>query len=403
MRSRLSRLCIVVLVILIGGITLTHGEGRRVMLPGPTDGPGGSALTLKEMLGESLFMDAFLSSPDGQSCASCHLASAGFADPDWQVAVSEGAAVGLFGSRNTPGIAYCGQTPAFHYDEERDVYVGGLFRDGRATDLVSQAARPFLNPLEMNNPTLRAVVQEVRTAPYAGLFDQVYGVSDWDDSEQMFNRIVDAVVAYERSAAMNRYDSKYDYYLRGEGDELSALEQLGLALFEGKGQCAVCHPSSPGPYDRPPLFTDYTYHDLGVPPNPDNPFYGMPMRLNYAGDRFVDLGLGAVIGDPAELGKFKVPSLRNVALTAPYMHNGLLATLGEAIEFLTVGAGADHLQAALRLESRSGRGAMQRSESGRRYPVPDPPTAGGGSPGLTEEEIDALTAFLLTLTDGYQP
>ncbi|HET6278808.1 MAG TPA: cytochrome c peroxidase, partial [Candidatus Polarisedimenticolia bacterium] len=357
------------------------------------------------MLGKALFTDTSLSTPDGQSCASCHFAPAGFADPDWQIAVSAGATAGRYGSRNAPSIAYCRETPALHFDPDRGGYVGGLYRDGRMPNLGRQAIQPFFNPLEMNNSSRRAVVREIQQSHYASLFERVYGSNDWRDAERIFDLMIDALVAYERSAELNRFDSKFDHFMRGEGTALSAKEQWGLELFEGEAGCTACHPSSPGPAGQPPLFTDYTYHDLAVPRNPANPFYALPAPYNHAGQHFVDLGLGAVIGDPAELGKFKVPTLRNVAATAPYMHNGVFATLRETIEFLAAADGPLHPPSEFGLVSRAGQGSTYRLESGRRYIEPGLP--GGGSPppespGLSPAEIDALHAFLLTLTDGYQ-
>jgi cytochrome c peroxidase len=402
MRRKDLILCITALAFLAGGWSGAPAAGRRTLPPGSGGGPSGPAQTPKEALGEALFKDPSLSTPDGQSCASCHLASSGFADPDWQVPVSEGTVPGRYGNRNAPAIAYCASVPTFHLDPGRGVYVGGLFRDGRAPDLAAQAARPFLNPLEMNNPSVRAVVLEVRDGRYADLFEQVYGFTEWNDVEGVFDRIVDAIVAFERSPALNRFDSKFDHYLRGEVALLSAVERRGLELFEGTAGCAACHPSRPDGDGRPPLFTDFTYHNLGVPRNPDNPFYGMPAPFNHAGDSFVDLGLGSVIGDPAKLGAIKVPTMRNVAATAPYMHNGAFATLREAIAFL--GDGAERGDAEFVPEARPQGMAFREAANRPRFQVPPPSEpGGGGGPRLSEEEVDALHAFLLTLTDGYQP
>ena len=127
---------------------------------------------------------------------------------------------------------------------------------------------------------------------------------------------------------------KYDHWLRGE-TELSEQELRGLKLFEAedKGNCAACHPSRPAADGSPPLFTDFTYDNLGVPRNPENPFYSLPSDLNPDGFAFVDLGLGKTVNDPAQNGKFRVPTLRNVAVTAPYMHNGVFKTLFNVVAF----------------------------------------------------------------------
>jgi cytochrome c peroxidase len=125
--------------------------------------------------------------------------------------------------------------------------------------------------------------------------------------------------AYERSAEVNPLSSKYDAYLKGQAT-LSAQEADGLELFEGKAMCAACHPSRPGPGGEPPLFTDFTYDNLGVPKNPMNPFYSAPRSINPDGVAWVDPGLAGFLASAGypedvwmpELGKQKVPTLRNV-------------------------------------------------------------------------------------------
>ena len=128
-----------------------------------------------------------------------------------------------------------------------------------------------------------------------------------------------AVSAYERSREVSPFSSKYDAYLAGEA-KLTKLEEAGRELYEGKGKCALCHPSQPGPNGEPPLFTDFTFDNLGVPKNLLNPFYWMPPEFNPDGTDFIDEGLGGFLksaGKDAgvyelELGKQKVPTLRNV-------------------------------------------------------------------------------------------
>jgi len=116
-------------------------------------------------------------------------------------------------------------------------------------------------------------------------------------------------------------------------------EQQGLEIFEAenKGNCAACHPSQPGENGQPPLFTDFSYDNLGIAKNSDNPFLNQDIAFNPDGEGFVDIGLGATVQDSAENGKFRVPTLRNVALTAPYTHNGLFTTLKEVVEFIIRG------------------------------------------------------------------
>jgi hypothetical protein len=175
----------------------------------------------------------------------------------------------------------------------------------------------------------------------------------------------------------------YDAYLAGEA-ELTELEAFGLELYEGKAMCNACHPSEVGPAGEKPLFTDFSYDNLGVPGNPANPFLYLDEEFNPDGVNFVDLGLGGFLGDPAEMGKHKVPTLRNIALTAPYMHNGFFTNLRDVVDFYN-----------------------SRDVPTRMWPAPEVAenvnTDELGNLGLTDEEVDAVAAFMLTLTDGWMP
>ena len=192
-----------------------------------------------------------------------------------------------------------------------------------------------------------------------------------------------AIEAYEKTAEVSPFSSKYDHFLRGDV-ELSAQEMHGLTLFEAeeKGNCAACHPSQPGDDGSPPLFTDFTYDNLGTPRNPENPFYIVPKELNPDGLDFVDLGLGAILDDSSENGKFRVPTLRNVAVTGPYMHNGVFKTMFEVLAFYNTRDIIDWPNPEVRAN-------VNREEL--------------GNLGLTNEELEDLVAFLRTLTDGWNP
>lgn len=339
----------------------------------------GVELTPKEQLGKLLFNDTNLSNPTGQSCASCHHPVAGFADASKMHPVSDGAANKRVGKRNAPTVAYCSQGPAFHYDAFSGEYVGGLFWDGRASNLLEQVEGPLLGRLEMNNPNGKHVVLSVLKSSYANMFRQVYGSRSLDDAQTAFGLIADAIVAYENSKELNAFTSKFDQYLDGKV-QLNRREALGLSVFEGKGGCSGCHPSAVGPDGSPPLFTDHTYENVGMPANPENPFYHMPRSYNKAGAAWVDLGLGGVLDLSEHNGKMKVPTLRNVALTAPYGHNGSFQTLPEMVAFA----------------ANRNVGDFPPPEVTENVNVTD-----FGNAGLTDEEIDAVVAFLGTLTDGY--
>jgi cytochrome c peroxidase len=193
--------------------------------------------------------------------------------------------------------------------------------------------------------------------------------------------MADAIEAYEKTSEFSPFNSKYDHWLRGE-TELTEQELRGLKLFEAedKGNCAACHPSRLAADGSPPLFTDFTYDNLGVPRNPENPFYSLPSDLNPDGFAFVDFGLGETVNDPAQNGKFRVPSLRNVAITAPYMHNGVFKTLFNVVAFYNTRDVAE-------------------------WPAPEVLENVNmeemGNLGLTNQELEDLVAFLRTLTDGW--
>ena len=342
----------------------------------------GYDLELLTQLGRLLYFDTNLSTPPGQSCASCHTPEAGFADPDQSLPVSDGAIVVRFGNRNAPTAAYAAFSPQFHFDEEEGLYVGGQFWDGRATDLIAQAKGPFLNPVEMNNPSESIVVKKVRRSDYAQLFEMVFGPNAFDDEMQAYHDIAVAIAAFESSPEVNTFSSKYDAFLAGEA-ELTAQEAFGLELYEGKALCNACHPNELGMGGESPLFTDFTYDNLGVPKNWDNPFLTLAPLFNPDGMDFVDPGLAGFVGDPAELGKHKVPTLRNIALTAPYMHNGFFTELRDVVDFYS---------------SRDVDPMWPAPEVAENVNVDEL-----GNLGLTEDEIDAVTAFLMTLTDGWQP
>lgn len=338
----------------------------------------------KIALGKQLFFDPKLSKPAGRSCASCHSPSAGFADPDQRLPVSRGAHHDRFANRNTPTITYAAYTPARHYDAEEGVWVGGFFMDGRAQSLEAQLLEPMRSPLEMNMVDDAELLEQLQSASYASELSKLYGAEVLENAELALEALANAIASYERSAELSPFSSKYDAYLAGK-TQLSAAEQRGLELFEAedKGNCAACHPSRPTDDGSPALFTDFTYDNLGVPANPNNPFLDLAAEFNPAGRSFVDLGLGAELQDPKEYGKFKVPTLRNIALTAPYMHNGVFETLKEATEFYN-SRDTDSRWAAPEVAANVNSDEL-------------------GDLGLTDAEIDDLVSFMQTLSDGYEP
>jgi len=372
--------------------------------------PALAQLTPIEQVGKNLLFDSQLSTPPGQSCAACHSPDTGFTGPDEAInagpTVYAGAVHTRFGNRKPPTTAYGGDSPVLHYDDVEGLWIGGMFWDGRATGwtlgdpLAEQAMGPFLNPLEQNNPQMRLVVSRVAKSGYAALFEQAWGPGSLDfkkDAYGSYERIARSIAAYERSSEVNPYTSKYDYYLKGEAT-LTEQEARGLVLFEGKAMCSACHISQPGPTGNPPLFTDFTYDNVGMPKNPMNPFYSAPPSVNPDGANWVDPGLGGFLmqaGYPsdvylAEWGKQKVPTLRNVdqrpypGFVKAFGHNGFFKSLEEIVRFYNT-----------------------RDVPGAGWPPPEVTmnvnTDELGNLGLRAEEEADLVAFMKTLTDGYTP
>lgn len=338
----------------------------------------------KQALGKFIFFDKTLSQPSGQACATCHQPSQAFANSN--ISVSPGADGVRFGNRNAPSIAYASYTVDWHYNSEDETWMGGFFLDGRASTMLEQAKAPFLNPLEMGNHSAQAIIDKILAGQYRQVFENVYGRDIWQDPTKAFDAVADALVVYQSSDDFApRFSSKYDAYLQGK-TPLTAQEKQGLELYEAqdKGNCAACHPSQPGENGQRPVFTDFSYDNLGVPKNQKLPFYQMAKMYNKLGTDYVDKGLAdnAHIKNPAaQRGKFKVPSLRNIALTAPYMHNGVFSTLQQSIEFYNTRD----------LDDKWGQPEV--SDNVNKDEL--------GDLKLSAQEIKDLVVFLETLSDGF--
>jgi len=330
-----------------GGSSDSTGSGS--MPPANPDG-----LSAAAGLGKKIFADTALSASGTQSCGSCHVAAFAFtadrtaAGPDHgSVVPLGGATMDLPGFRDTPSLAYLSYSPDFFFDNEGGPN-GGFFRDGRAGTLADQAIAPFTTHFEMANTDAAAVIAKLRARPYFADFIALYGAAVLDDADTALKRVGAAIASYETEASeFHPFTSKYDAFQDGQA-ELSAQELRGLALFNdpSKGNCAGCHPSTSADGGTPPLFTDFSYDNLGVPRNPHilandpgtapdyTPANGID-GLHF----YYDLGICGPFRDDGGLntsalcGAFKVPTLRNVAVTGPYFHNGRFATLKDAIGF----------------------------------------------------------------------
>jgi cytochrome c peroxidase len=355
-------------------------------------------------LGEEIFHDASLSASGRMACATCHDATRAFAGADGLAVPMGGPELTTPGLRNAPSLKYLAFNPAFAVDA-KGVPSGGMDRDGRAADFAEQARGPLLTAFEMGNPSALAVVAKMKDATYAGSFRKLFGEQSFDDPVQALEHALLAVAQYERedTATFAPFNSKYDFYLAGKA-ELSAQELRGLRLFEDpdNGNCAACHPSRPAADGTPPLFTDFTYDNVGVPRNPDIPANADP--------GYFDLGAcGPLRTDVSArhdlCGAFKVPTLRNIALTAPYFHNGRFGTLREVVEFYVrrdtnpeqwYPTGSDGLVHKFDDVPPEYAGNVNTDEGPYdRHP--------GEAPALSDREIDDVVAFLQTLTDDYKP
>jgi cytochrome c peroxidase len=415
--------------------------------------------------GKALFFDKTLSASGRQSCGTCHVPSRAFsADP----ATDHGLPVPLGGPnmdqtgfRNAPSLMYASFTPRFSLANGP---LGGFFRDGRASTLAAQAEQPFVTPFEMANRDAAQVVERLQDSPASlAAFIAAYGEGALSDPDTALEDMGLAIAAYEtEDAEFHPFSSKYDHWLQGQA-ELTAQEQAGLDLFNDptKGNCTACHPSQAQSYASHALFTDFTFDNIGVPrnwkipantPGARSPLDGallttvmapvdVPADAEYP---YYDMGLcGPLQPSPGDVnarpnlsatttlcGVFKVPTLRNVAITSPYFHNGVFTDLHQVVEWyvtrdindntannpnpVAAGPGGNpYLAVGTFYTAANGTPDLYEYND---LPVAydanvnvgeipyTPPTFGGGqAPTLTPEEIDEVVAFLCTLTDGYDP
>ena len=361
--------------------------GLLVASGGASSAPGTTELA---NLGQLLFFDLNLSANRNQSCASCHDPGRAFTDGrDNGVAgaVSLGDDGKSLGDRNAPGITYAFLIPNFHKNESGE-YIGGYFLDGRAATMTEQAAEPFVNPIEMALPDRAAVVDRVRENPvYVDSFRKHFGESTLADTDKMFRVITESIVAFERTALFAPFDSKYDRYLRGEY-ELTVAEELGRVLFFSQLiNCSSCHLLDTREFSPGELFSNHRYHNIGVPAN------ARVRKMNGTKIGHRDLGLleNPEVGDPAMAGKFRVPSLRNVAVTGPYMHNGVFQDLRTAIIFYNRFTLSNE-ESQINPETGGPWGEAEVEET------IDLDLLREGQP-MAENHVEALVAFLTALTD----
>ncbi len=341
-------------------------------------------------LGRALFFDVNLSANRNQSCASCHdpaRAFSGSRDNGVSGAVSLGGDGLSLGDRNAPSTTYAFLIPNFHKDDKNE-FIGGFFHDGRAPTMVDQAGQPFVNQIEMALADDAAVVNRVRENPaYVESLEKLYGNSIFDQPERAFRAITESIVAFEKTEEFAPFDSRYDRFLRGEY-QLSEEEELGrLLFFSSLTNCVTCHTLNTRESSAHETFTDHHYYNIGVPTNK------RVRQLNNLQETHRDLGLleNPTVDDPSQAGKFRVPSLRNVAVTGPYMHNGVFQELNTAIFFY----GKFML---------SNRKSQVNPETGKAWGQPEVAETvelavlSQGQP-ITRDRAELIATFLRTLTD----
>lgn len=366
-------------------------------------------------LGRKIFFDPGLSASGKQACASCHNPAHAYGPANAMPVQKGGPALKDTGFRNTPALRYL-HAPFAFTEQHIDLLdgngqppgpAGGRTWDGRVNPAREQALMPLLDAKEMANKNLSEVVARLRKAPYAQEFDALLsppGTHILDDEEGTISWLTSAIEFFEQSVEdFHPFTSKYDAYLRGRV-QLTESEKRGVRLFtnKDKGNCAACHPVTGVSPTMPfPRFTDFEYAALGVPRN-----RAIPANRDPA---FFDLGLcGPLRHDlsdkPAYCGKFRAPTLRNVALRRSYFHNGVFHSLRQVLDF--------YVTRDIHPERWYGK-----DKHGRVIPYDDLPQAyranvnqdvpfkplPHGQPRLNAREIRDLEAFLRTLTDGYVP
>lgn len=342
----------------------------------------------KILLGQQLYFDKNLSRNRTQSCASCHAPEKGFIDPrnnGVNAAVSLGDDSHSLGDRTAPTASYAKFSPPFHFDAKKKRYVGGQFWDGRENDLTGQAGGPPTNPIEMGMPDKQSVVARIKkNEHYLSAFKKIYGENIFADTNKAYHAMAESIAAFEKTAFFSSFDSKYDRYLRGEY-VMSDQEELGQSLFfsNNNTNCATCHKLK-NEGEQHETFSNYEFHNIGVPVNKQ------VREKNGSAAGHIDHGLlnNPNVSDPQHDGKFKVPTLRNSAVTAPYMHNGVFQDLATVILFYD-----KYNNEKNNINPETGK-AWQKAEVEETINKKDLKMKK-----LTKVKVDALVAFIKTLTD----
>ena len=357
-----------------------------------------AGLETKALLGERLFSEMDLSLNRTQSCATCHNPSHAFVDNRLNTeglipAVSVGDDSVSIGDRNSPTITYAQFIPEFRFgsrsrfnSQQSDYsgFIGGQFHDGRAANLQVQAEAPPINPIEMALPDRASVVDRLLENPeYEQSFQALFGADVFTSVDGAYSALSESIAAFEQTHPLATFDSKYDRSLKGELF-LTLKEALGRALFfsQTDTNCATCHQLRINS-SQTETFTSFEYHNIGVPVN-------QSVRNQNAALLDDGLLLNPAVDDFNQRGKFKVPTLRNAAVTEPYMHNGVFRDLTTVIKFY------DHFHSFSQF--------LVNPETGELWREPEIPDTvsllelnDGDS--LNQQEVEAIVCFIRTLTD----
>jgi cytochrome c peroxidase len=417
---------------------------------------GGNSLTFAQLfalLGELIVFDKTLSARQNEACALCHTQPAGSAGGiaafNRTTAIYPGSVTYRAGFRKPMSLAYAAFSPVLNYNAANKLFYGGNFWDSRATGLITgspssdQALVPFVSPFEMALPDPACAVRRIAVGPYATLFANIWGTASLAitfpaDTDRLcarpnnngadqtpvplekedraratltFEQIAETVGTYEGSAYASPFTAKFDLVQAGQAS-FTPAEAAGYALFNGQGKCVQCHATS----GLHALFTDFSSANIGVPPNPKNPYLteNVPDRQGYVanpqGPKFVDEGLGGFLSSTADtnptwqaqatnfMGAFQVPTLRNTTLSPhtgfphAYTHNGFFHDLPTLVHFLNT---RDVLP-------RCNENATENC-----WPAPEIDQninhALTGNLGLSARQEAQLVSFIHTLADGATP
>ena len=354
-------------------------------------------------LGKKIFHDESLSSCGRMACSTCHDPASAHAQNNDLAVQLGGPDLTTAGPRAVPSLRYMNLNIPFFFAND-GTPTGGFTRDGGAGDLVEQAHTPILAAHEMDNVDATQFAARLAQTSYANAFREVFGAEVFTDPELTLLAAEFSLSEYQRtSPEFHPFDSKFDLFLQRK-IKLSPAELRGFVLFnrKDKGNCAGCHLSTSPGGGQAPLFTDYTYDNLGVPRNAEIPANADP--------EYFDMGLcGPFRTDLAQhtelCGQFKVPTLRNVATRHVFFHNGYFHDLKTVLEFYVqrdtnpqkwYPLDADGVLLKFDdLPARYARNVNTTEVPYNRHP--------GQAPALNDAEIDDVVAFLKTLTDGYDP